>query len=99
MQSWSHVKYGSGTWLLDPATLQATGAVRLPPAYPAELTKPRMKSPGLGVRWAFDRGANPDRDGRYVLRWESLGPNRDRPRAGPLPAPTMLTLYHLSREN
>jgi hypothetical protein len=96
VQSWSHVKYGSGTWRLDPATLQAMDTIKLPPRYPAELTKPTTKFSGIGVRWASDLAGNPARDRRYVLRWESLGSNRDRPRTGPLPEPTMLTLYGLT---
>ncbi len=96
MQSWSHVKYGSGTWLLDPTTLQAMGTIRLPPRYPAELTRPKTKFPGIGVRWTSDLAGRPDGDRRYVLRWESLGSNRDKPRSGPIPEPTMLTLYELS---
>lgn len=96
VQSWSHAKYGSGTWLLDPATLQVTGAVTLPPHYPAALAQPRTKFPGLGVRWTTDLAESPDRDSHYVLRWETLGSNRDKPRSGPVPEPTMLTLYGLS---
>jgi hypothetical protein len=119
VQSWSHAKHGSGTWVLDPATLQVTDTIKLPPRYPAELTRPQTKFPGIGVRWAFDLGEKPSRvepdaqrpfgpgppsnrgqDARdtrhYVLRWESLGSNRDRPRSGPLPEPTMLTLYSLT---
>jgi hypothetical protein len=96
VQSWSHVKYGSGTWLLDPATLQVTGTIKLPSRYPAELTRPRTEFPGIGVRWASDLAERPNRDRHYVLRWESLGSNRDRPRSGPVPEPTMLTLYGLT---
>jgi hypothetical protein len=96
VQSWSHVKYGSGTWVLDPATLQIADTIKLPPQYPAQLTKPATKFPGIGARWTSDLADTSDRDRRYVLRWESLGPNRDRPRSGPLPEPAMLTVYGLS---
>lgn len=104
VQSWSHAKYGSGTWLLDPTTLQVTDSIKLPPHYPAELVRPRTTFPDIGVRWASDLADatrsgprdNPNRDRRYVLRWESLGSNRDKPRIGPVPEPTMLTLYGLS---
>jgi hypothetical protein len=95
VQSWSHVKYGSGTWLLDPATLQAIDTIRLPPRYPADLTRPKTKYPGIGVRWVSDLADMPVRSCRYVLRWESLGSNRDKPQSGPIPEPTMLTLYGL----
>jgi hypothetical protein len=96
VQSWSHVKYGSGTWLLDPATLQVTGTIKLPSRYPAELTRPTTRFPGISVRWASDLTEKPVGACRYVLRWESLGSNRDRPRSGPVPEPTMLTLYGLT---
>ncbi|MCU0915912.1 MAG: BNR repeat-containing protein [Planctomycetes bacterium] len=96
VQSWSHVKYGSGTWQLDPVTLQIVADIRLPPRYPAALTRSRTNWPGLGVRWAEDLAARTERDRRYVLRWESLGANRDQPIAGPIPEPTMLTLYCLT---
>ncbi len=95
VQSWSHVKYGSGTWLLDPVTLQVTDTIKLPPRYPAELTKPKTTFPGIGVRWASDLAEETDPNRCYVLRWESLGSNRDQPRSGPIPEPTMLTLYGL----
>lgn len=96
VQSWSHVKYGSGTWLLDPQTLAAVETIAMPPSYPVALSRPTGDLPGLAVRWSADRGEDPDPDGRYVLRWESLGANRDRRRSGPLPEPAMLTLYHLT---
>lgn len=96
VQSWSHVKYGSGAWLLNPTTLQIAGTIKLPPQYPAQLTKPLTEFPGIGVRWTSDLTDNSGRDSRYVLRWESLGPNRDKPRPGPLPEPAMLAVYCLS---
>jgi len=96
VQSWSHVKYGSGVWVLDPDALAVTGTTTLPRQYPAELSRATTRFPGLGVRWASDEADDAKGDGRYVLRWESLGANRDRPRTGPLPEPTMLTLYQLA---
>jgi hypothetical protein len=35
-------------------------------------------------------------DANYLLRWETLGPNRDRPREPPLPEPSMLRVYKLA---
>jgi hypothetical protein len=34
--------------------------------------------------------------GFSLLKWYSLGPNRDRPRTGPLPAPSLLQVETLS---
>jgi len=96
VQSWSHIKHGSGTWLLDPQSLEVFDTINLPRSYPAELTRPTRDLPGLSVRWTSDEGDAPNRDGRYVLRWESLGANRDRPQAGSVPEPSMLMLYCLT---
>jgi len=96
VQSWSHVKHGSHTWLLDPATLHVMDTIKLPSRYPVELARPTTVFPGICVRWASDSGQESNDDRRYVLRWESLGSNRDRPRSGPVPEPTLLKLYRLS---
>ena len=32
---------------------------------------------------------------RYVLKWETLPPNRDKPRPAPFPPPSMLHLFKL----
>jgi hypothetical protein len=94
-QSFSHVKHGNGTWLLDEATLQP---IRI-------LPKEKKSGPDLGpVESAFpemkartSRDIGPARaDGaRYMLRWETLGPNRDKPRDPPLPEPSMLRVYRI----
>jgi len=77
----SHWKAGRGLLEIDEETLEPVGvlpASSQPPRYPAELTRTTSDFPGMAVRWAEDRGDAADREGRYVLRWESLGPNRDR---------------------
>ena len=72
--------------------------IKLPPSFPTELRRPRQKFPGLGVRWASDLAGTSEVQSRYVLRWESLGSNRDRARTGPLPEPSMLTLHALATQ-
>lgn len=52
--------------------------------------------PEMEVRTAADLG-KPEGDVRYVLRWETLPSNRDRPRSPPLPPPSMLRLYEIGR--
>jgi hypothetical protein len=47
------------------------------------------------LRTAGDLGTAGEKGVRYLLRWETLGPNRDRPRQPPLPGPTMLRVYRL----
>ncbi|OQB87110.1 MAG: hypothetical protein BWX88_00520 [Planctomycetes bacterium ADurb.Bin126] len=96
-----HDQYGSGNVFLDEATLQPAPQARpardkttVRPAYPPGSGKPEQDFPGLQVRWRADSGSAVD-GLRYVLRWETLGPNRDRPVKAPLPKPSMLRLYRL----
>ena len=96
VQSFRHPKAGGGRWLLDPATL--TPQELLPPkaGAPAGPSRPESKAPGMQVRWAADSGdASPGGSHYYTLRWETLGPNRDHPREGPPPPPSMLWLLKL----
>ena len=91
-QTFSHRKFGGGIWTIDPRTLRATGVIhrqRTPP----ELSQVEGTFPGLRVKWAEDVGESGRPDARYVLRWETLEPNRDRPREGALPPPSWLRLY------
>jgi hypothetical protein len=93
-QTFSHARFGDGTWLIDTQTLRALGTIhyeRTPP----ELGKVENTFPGLTVRWAEDSGSSGKPDLRYVLRWETLDENRDQPRTGELPPPTMLRLYEI----
>lgn len=84
---YAHDRYGSGTWRLDEATLRPLETMPLARRWPVEWEKPG--SPDMEVRLLPGKGA-----GEFVLRWETLGPNRDRPRTGKLPAPSMLRLYY-----
>jgi len=93
-QKYSHQKHGSGIWQLDEGTLRPTGQMEARPQWPAALLRPESDVPGMGVRWRNDAGAGGEPHGRYVLRWETLGPNRDRPR-DVMPPPSMLRLYKL----
>jgi hypothetical protein len=95
-QSYSHVKYGSGNWRLDEATLKPIGEVDVRPLWPAELEEVRSHTPGMKVRWCHDSGKTDEKGVTYILRWETLEPNRDKPR-DPVPPPTMLTLYRFVR--
>jgi hypothetical protein len=62
------------------------------PRLPPELTTVESDLPGMQVRRAF----SPAADGRYALRWESLGTNNDLPRPpGDTPPPQPLRVYHL----
>jgi hypothetical protein len=48
----------------------------------------------MQVNWRPDAGTSGEPGTRYVLRWESLGAHRDRPR-DVAPPPSMLRLYKL----
>jgi len=87
-----HIKKGSGTWRLDEATFKITGSVEKKRMWPASIDNVESDFPGMQVHAV----ANSGKDVLYVLRWESLGPNRDRPREGPLPGPSMLRVYEVA---
>jgi len=95
-QWYSHIRYGSDTWRLDEATLRPIGSVEVRPSWPAELETVRSQTPGMKVRWSHDAGKPAERNSTYILRWETLDCNRDKPR-DVIPPPTMLTLYKLVR--
>jgi len=91
-----HVKHGSGVLVIDEETLKPLGVAKpLKRLVPAEIRKRESKFKGIGVRTAGDIG-NPGQAGvRYMLRWETLGRNRDRKPKGPLPEPSMLRLIKI----
>jgi len=92
-QEWYHAKYGGwGAFRLDPTSLAAVAQIDAPRPYPRALDQPESRTAGMVVQWAQDLGAGPDRHVRYMLRWETLGANRDQPRST-VPAPTKLRLY------
>lgn len=90
-----HTQSGAGRWLLDETTLRPLET--LPPValLPGELMTPESDFPEMQVRLWEDDGHSPDPAVRYLLRWETLPANRDRPRTGPLPEASVLRLYTL----
>ena len=52
----------------------------------------------MGIRTASDLGRSDEPGVRYILRWEALPANRDRPRPGEPPKPSMLRLYVLAEK-
>ena len=91
---YTHIKYGRGRLIFDERTMKPLAKEPAPArAWPALLDKVESDFPGMAVK-ILQRGNS-------LLRWETLGANRDRPREGPLPAPSMLRLYELepSRTN
>lgn len=97
-QSYWHIKEGSGIWRLDEGTLRPIGTH--PPrkdALPAELLEVESDFPGMQTHALTGRGECPEPGIRYLLRWETLPPNRDRSR-DQVPPPSELRLYTLRAE-
>jgi hypothetical protein len=89
-----HDKFGSGRFLLDADTMEVLDTLPTPePIQPAHLRAPAQDFPGMAVRWQGDSGRAEAPGTRYMLRWETLGPNRDLPRDPPWPEPSALVLY------
>ncbi len=97
---------GNVEWILDENSLEPVAAPVAPsapkPSQPRPQTAPQAAKrepsgddspsfPGLGLKTAGDSGSG-GTNVRYQLRWHTLGPNRDRPRTGPLPPPSTLQL-------
>ena len=91
VMSYASTAAGTGRWPLRGDTLERSGEwPALPPELPDSLCRVRSDFPGMEVQSLGSR-ANGQ---RWVLRWETLGRNRDRPRASVPPA-TELWLYPL----
>jgi len=91
-----HPKQGRGRLVIDEKTLKCVKVI--PPVgstMPAEIKKLESAFKGMGVRTAGDLGKCDTPGVRYILRWETLGANRDRRRKGPLPKPGMLRLVKI----
>jgi len=90
----------SGTFLLDEKTFETLAEA---PRKPAEWSNPEgfgkieNPTPGMRLQRRWDEGKNAPPDSRFVLVWETLGANRDRPREGPPPPPSMLRVFRLER--
>ena len=97
-QSYHHVKFKSGTWRLDPQTLKPVGSASRPSRTPAGFGRVESTWPEMMVRTTADQGRSNNPKIRYMLRWETLPQNRDRPRSPPLPPPSMLRVYEIPTE-
>ena len=94
MDYW-HVKYGYGTILLNDR-FENIGKVLKPEPFGTYL-EVEGTFPGLKIQTRTDIGGSPEKDTRYLLKWETLNQNRDDPRPEPWPAPSQLYLYKLSK--
>jgi hypothetical protein len=96
--SYRHKDYGTGSLQFDARTLNVSDKpVATLPGLPRALWNVEKSGfPGMESRHARDLGTCGTQNIRYLLQWETLGPNRDRQRQPPLPAPSTLRLYKLS---
>lgn len=83
---------GVQKFLLDTDSLTVVKKLPVEKIYPVSLEKVRSAFPGMRVNMLTNK--TPEGD-VYVLRWETLSQNRDRPREGSLPDPSPLMLYHI----
>lgn len=90
-----HAKKGSGVWVLDEESLAVLRTEPATPHYPRSLWKVESKFPGMTVRYADDQGSSGEPGRRFILRWEALPANRDKPRPEPWPEPSMLRVVEL----
>jgi hypothetical protein len=86
-----HIKYGDGQILVDEKTLEPIQIQPLTTLYPMEVDSIRSSFPGMVVNKVFDSGKAP-KGSRYLLRWETLSPNRDQQRQDNKLPDTMLEL-------
>jgi hypothetical protein len=95
--TYRHRDYGSGRLVIDEKTLRPRKKeIEVVPEYPKELNTIQSDFEGMEIRRAQDIGGSNNAAMRYVLQWETLGSNRDRPRTPPLPQASKLRLYKLS---
>lgn len=96
-QSYSHPKHGSAKWKLDTVTLRPVSKVNSPSIIPPALRRVESSFPGMRVQWRAGVDTRTNAPTQFHLRWETLGPNRDRPRSGTPPPPSWLRVVEITR--
>ncbi|MGB6220182.1 BNR repeat-containing protein [Haloferula sp.] len=93
-----HRDYGSGRLVLDETTFKPLEKkISSPPSLPEEINQLESDFDGMQVRQSHGTASVNGEVFRYVLKWETLDANRDQPRQQPLPPPSTLRLYKISR--
>jgi len=87
--SYWHIKHGKGTILLS-NSFENLGLINKQVSFEESLSV-EGSFPGLEKRRV--------RDGNFVMAWESLPSNRDKPREKPWPSPSLLVLHDLEASN
>lgn len=92
---YQHVKRGRGVWRLRPDDLAVIETLPGKSHWPDELTRAESEYPGIQVQILPARDLDNRPVPRYVVRWETLGRNRDKPRTE-WPPPGELRCYCLA---
>jgi hypothetical protein len=93
-QGFSHVKYGSGVWVLDEATLKPMETLRDGKSILKEHDTPTSQYPNMAVRWKEDENQSVAGDSKYFLRWEAPLVTRDK-RSEKVADPVTLKVYRI----
>lgn len=94
--SYQHRVYGSGHLYIEEESLKPLeGPYRVRKELPSSLGVLESDVPGMQSRLESDHGDSGAKGVRYLLRWESLGPNQDKRREPPYPEPSVLRLHKL----
>ena len=94
-----HKDYGSGTLQFNAKTMKLLD-VHVPKAnrFPKETNKLESDFEGMNVRRANDEGSCGIEGVTYLLKWEALGANNDKPRQPPYPEPSQLRIYKITEK-
>ncbi len=97
--SYRHKDYGSGSIQFDAKTLKLMNVpVPKPAAFPTEINKIESSFEGMSVRRANDMGSSGVEGVTYLLKWETLDANNDKPRQPPFPEPSQLRIYKITEK-
>jgi hypothetical protein len=86
-----HIKYGGGQLVMNESDLAIKSNRSFQSEYPGEIDSVQSLIPDVLVNKTFNQG-NTYGEKKYLLRWETLPPNRDGKVEGKRPKPTQLKL-------
>ncbi|GAB3172901.1 BNR repeat-containing protein [Telluribacter humicola] len=87
--AYHHEKHGKGTWILDRNTLKVKKQLTGQEASNAPTLSAMTIQPGMNEHRRVDN------TGQYIMQWQTLPTNQDRPREAPHPAPSDLLVYKI----
>jgi hypothetical protein len=90
-------KYGNGQVVIDENTLKFIRNEPYNPPYPSSIDSVESVFPGMQVN-IIQNNSEKQKEYKYILRWESLPPNRDIKRTENIPPPSILQLYQIKNK-